>query len=155
YVLSLLVHSDSQPPQVVDVSLPADHDLDAAPTRFTVQFSEPINLQQLAYNQFQLTQQSGVSAVFVHGADRLDHPPRLVSYDTTTSQATFLLLDRLPNGVNELHLSGALGLADLAGNALLGSDAHDATSDYVVRFTVQGPQAGSTGTPLLWLDQES
>ncbi len=154
YVLSLLVHSDNEPPQVEAVSLPEDDDLDAPPTQFTVQFSEPVNLRQLAYQQFWLTQQGELNGVFVHGADGVDYYPRLVSYDTTTNQAEFLMLDRLPNGVNELHLSGSLGLADLAGNALIGNDAQNPTNDHVVAFTVQGPVAGSNGNPLLWLDQE-
>jgi hypothetical protein len=43
------------------------------------------------------------------------------------------MLDGLPNGEFELHLSGALGLADWAGNPLVGNDAG---GDFIARFTV-------------------
>src|SRR5262249_13342548 len=71
-------------------------------------------------------------------------------YDVQTRQATFLMLDALPPGVNLLHLSGAAGLTDLAGNPLVGNEA---SGDYVVAFDVQGPPRGSSGDPLLWTEQ--
>ena len=45
------------------------------------------------------------------------------------------MLDRLPNGVNELHLSGSgpTGLTGLGGNPLIGNDP---SGDYVVSFIV-------------------
>src|SRR5262249_36946118 len=66
---------------------------------------------------------------------------------------TFLLLEALPDGTYELHLSGAHGLTDLGG-ALL--EANDPSRDYVVRFQVQGsgrtvsdpsPTRHSSGAP--------
>ena len=61
------------------------------------------------------------------------------------------MLDALPNGSYELHLSGSAGLTDLGGNELAGNDP---SGDYVVRFTVDGPARGTDGNPLEWTDQE-
>ena len=62
------------------------------------------------------------------------------------------MLDGLPNGVNELHLSGRLGLADLGGNPL---PANDPSGDYVIRFTVNGPPRGIDNNPQTWSTQPS
>ena len=78
----------------------------------------------------------------------------MISYNAATNLAVFMMLDALPNGPAELHLSGAgpLGIADLAGGALVPSPGKG--SDYVVAFTVNGPAQGSAGNPLLWTDKE-
>jgi methionine-rich copper-binding protein CopC len=154
YLLSLIVSPDGDPPVVTNISLENGAVLNAAPTQFTVGFSEGVNLQQLAYNQSLLTSSGEIAPVFIQGANGVDYYPRLLSYDAETNQAVFQMLDRLPNGSAELHLSGGLGLQDLAGNPLVGSDPADPSSDYVVSFTVNGPVPGSPGNPLLWLDQE-
>ncbi len=147
YVLNLAVQPVSQTPQVVDVT-PADGTtLTAPPTQVVVHFSEPVNLQQLAYQQDQQTASGGLAAVFIQGADGNTYYPRFQSYDPDSGRATFLMLDALPGGVNQLHLSGPLRLADLAGNPLAGNDPG---GDYVVRFTVPDLQRGSPGQPLTW-----
>jgi hypothetical protein len=149
YVLSILVQADTQPPTVVATIPSAWQILDAPPSLLTVQFSENVNLQQLAY----LSGQQGqfdLASVFVEGADGKTYYPRFQSYDVQTRQATFLMLDALPQGVNILHLSGRAGLTDLAGNPLVGNDA---SGDYVVGFDVEGPPRGSPGNPLLWIEQ--
>ncbi len=150
YVLNLLVQPDNQPPQVIATTPAAGVTLAAPPTYVSVQFSVPVNLQQLAYQAGQQNQ-TAVNAIFVQGADGVQYYPRLESYDPLTNQATFLMLDALPNGINQLHLSGPLGLTDLAGNPL---SRNDPSGDYVVRFTVNGPPRGTAGNPLLWSDQE-
>ena len=55
------------------------------------------------------------------------------------------MLDALPSGTYELHLSGAAGLTDLAGVPLAGNTPG---GDYVVHFTVSGPARGDQGDPL-------
>ncbi len=154
YVLNLAVTPEPKPPQVVNVSLTQGAVLDAPPTTFTVQFSEPVNLPQLAYQTFQQSQATQLDAVYILGSDGVKIYPRMTSYDTATNEATFLMLAAVPNGPAELHLSGAgaLGVADLAGNPLVGSSGPG--SDYVVNFTVNGPAHGSDGNPLLGFDQE-
>jgi hypothetical protein len=52
------------------------------------------------------------------------------------------MLDGLPNGSYELHLSGPGGLTDLGGNPLVGNDP---SGDYVIPFSVQGPDRGISG----------
>jgi hypothetical protein len=75
----------------------------------------------------------------VQEADGTQYFPRLQSYDPATGQATLLMLDRLAPGQYALHLSGPLGLADFAGNPLVGNDA---SGDYVTHFTVAGTGVG-------------
>jgi methionine-rich copper-binding protein CopC len=151
YVLNLAVRADNDPPQVVAVTPQEGTTLGAPPTQITIQFSESINLQALAYQAFQQTSQSTVSSVYVEGEDGTRYYPRLESYDDTTHEAHLLMLDGLANGSYRLHLSGPLGLADFAGNELVGDDI---SGDYVVSFTVAGPERGTAGNPLLWSDQE-
>jgi hypothetical protein len=147
YVLNLGVQAWNQTPQVVDTTPSDGSTLTAPPTQVVVHFSEPVNLQQLAYEQDQQNASGGLAAVFIQGADGNPYYPRFQSYDPDTGQATFLMLDALPSGVNQLHLSGPLGLTDLAGNPLAGNDL---SGDYVVRFTVPDYQRGSPGQPLTW-----
>ena len=59
--------------------------------------------------------------------------PRLQSWDDVSHTAKFLMLDGLANGPYQLHLSGPLGLADLAGNPVVGNED---SGDYVVAFTL-------------------
>ena len=132
-VSNLTVQPDNASPQVVAVTPGDGTTLAGSPEQLTVQFSKSMNLQTLAYLAYQQTSQATVSPVFVEGADGNTYYPRMESYDDTTHQAQFLMLDRLPHGINHLHLSGSLGLTDLAGNPLVGNDPSP-LSDYVVSF---------------------
>ena len=170
YVLNLTVQADNDPPQVVSATPGNGTTLTAPPTQLTVQFSESMNLQMLAYQAFQQTSVEGfastniggqvgsppslatIGPVYVEGADGTKYYPRMQSYDDMTHQAQFLMLDGLANGTYQLHLSGSLGLADLAGNSLVGNDP---SGDYVVSFAVNGPVRGTNGDPLVRVDQES
>jgi hypothetical protein len=151
YVVNLHVQSIPNPPQVVAVTPNEGTILDAPPTLLTVQFSEPVNLQELAFQSSVQNVTGTVGPVFVQGMDGSKYYPSLDSYDATTNRATFRMNDGLGNGSYQLHLSGPLGLTDLAGNALV---SNDASGDYVVHFTVEGPPRGTGSTPDLWSDQE-
>jgi Bacterial pre-peptidase C-terminal domain/Bacterial Ig-like domain len=151
YVLNLQVWHDDTPPRVESVTPAADDTLTAPPTQLTVRFSETVNLQELAYEAAVQAVPSDQRPVYVHGADGRDYFPRLVSFDGATNEATFLMLDALPTGLNVLHLAGGRGLADLAGNLLAGNDA---SGDYVVPFTVNGPTRGEADDALHWSDRE-
>lgn len=130
YVVDLSVYADNFAPQVVgqvfnlpgqgevDLTNGLAEDLPYAPTHLSLQFSESVNVQQLAQSSFQQVGQNTVRAVFIEAADGTRYFPRFESYDATTETARFLMLDDLPNGDFELHVSGALGLTDLAGNPL-------------------------------------
>jgi hypothetical protein len=154
YVLNVLVQPALPSPQVVSTSPAGGQTLVAPPTRITVRFDGPVNLLTLADTAFGTTSDSALAGVFILGADGKKYYPRLESYDPTTNQATFLMLDALPNGVNELHLSGSLGLTGFGGNPLLGNDPNNPSADYVARFTVVSAPRGTGGNPLLWTGQE-
>ena len=74
-----------------------------------MQFSEPINIQQLAFQAFETSAQATLPQVFVEGADGTRYYPRFLSYNRATNQATFQMLDGLANGSYALHLSGPGG----------------------------------------------
>jgi methionine-rich copper-binding protein CopC len=151
YVLNLQVETAPAPPHVISVT-PADGTvLSAPPTGFVVQFDEPVNLTQLMYQTQQTSGQSNLPAVTITGSDGVTYYPRLLGYDQATNTAQFMMLDALPNGPAVLHLSSAAGLADLAGDPLVGNDPN---GDYVVHYTINGPTRGTPGNPQLWLDQE-
>jgi hypothetical protein len=147
YVLNLFVQQDSVPPWVMSTSLAEHGVLPAPPTSLTVHFSKPVNAQQLAYEATLLLSQSQVRAVFFQAADGTQYYPRFISFDPSTNVATFQCLDALPNGPYTLHLSGARGLQDFAGNPLVGNDP---SGDYVVHFEVDGPARGSDLSPRAW-----
>jgi methionine-rich copper-binding protein CopC len=142
YVLNLLVQPATKPPRVVASSPVSGQVFDQAPTQLTVQFSEPVNIQQLAYQAFEMSDQESLPEVFVEGPDGTDYYPRLLSYDQDTNTATFQMLDGLANGSYALHLSGPGGLADFGGNPLAGNDP---SGDDVIPFTVRGPDRGVSG----------
>jgi len=151
YVLDLLSYAASAPPRLVSASIQEGSVLSAPPTQFTLDFTEPVNLDQLAFTAFQQTQQSAIPAVYIQSNDGLNYYyPRLDAYDHTANEASFQLLDALPNGNYQLHLSGSAGLANLAGQPLQGNDA---SGDYVINFTVDGPPRGANGNPLTWVHQ--
>lgn len=156
YVLDLLVYADTTAPQVVGsvFRVPSFGEIELtdaqvgnlphAPTQLRLQFSEQVNVQQLADSAFQQAGANLVRAVFIVGADGQRYFPRLQSFDLTNSTARFLLLDGLPDGASELHVSGAAGLTDWAGHPIAGNDA---SGDFVVHFTVSDPSR--IGAPTL------
>ncbi len=147
YVIDLSVYSDNIAPQVTAqiFNLPGSLRVDLtagqvetflhAPTHFDLRFSEMVNIQQLANSAFTSVGQNSVRAVFIEGNDGTRYFPRLQSYDPATETARFLMLDGLPNGEFSLHVSGGLGLTDLAGHPIVGNDASE---DFVTRFKVDG-----------------
>lgn len=152
YLLNVLVQPAGPPPFVTAVFPPEGDVLTASPAQLTVQFDKTVNLEQLSYQLSQQSTQLALPQVFIRGEDGSTYYPRLLSFDQTSNQATFQLLDRLPNGVNALHLSGRLGLTDLGGNPLLGNDP---SGDYVVHFTLQAPVPDKLGRSTLWSDREA
>ncbi len=151
YVLNLQVGAGAAtPPKVVDVSLAQGAQLNGPPGIFTAQFSEPVNLPQLDELAFANSPTLTLNAVYIQGSNGQQYQARLASYDPTTNVGTFLLLQPVPAGPAQLHLSGSgpLGLTDLAGDPIVGDGAP--SGDYVVDFTVGGPARGTNGNPLLW-----
>lgn len=142
YVLDLLVYPDADAPQVIATTPSDGSNPGQSPRYIEVQFSELVNLQQLAYQAFLQVGDATVSAVFIVGANGTRYFPRLQSFDAMYGIARFLMLDGLPNGDAELHLSGALGLTDFAGNPLVGNDP---SGDFVTHFRVA--DATRVGTP--------
>jgi methionine-rich copper-binding protein CopC len=145
YVLNVLVQPADYPPRVVASSPSSGQILDQPPTQLTVQFSEAMNIQQLAFDAFQITTESALSHVFILGPGGIEDYPRFESYDRATNQATFLMLDGLANGSYTLHLSGSGGLTDLGGNALVGNNPG---GDYVIPFQVQDSNRVITGNTI-------
>ena len=135
YVLSFRVQAASVPPTVKSVTVTSTDSAGAYPTGVTVQFSGPVNLQQLAFVAFEHNLPSDLAPIFIQGPGGTTYLPRMVSYDPTTFQAQFILLDRLPTGSYQLHLSGSQGLTDFAGNPLKGNTPG---GDFVDDFTVSG-----------------
>jgi hypothetical protein len=152
YVLNLLVQPAGAPPKVVAVSVSPNSTLPAPPTQLSVQFSEAVNLEELAFRSFEQSSQGSIKPVYIQAADGTIYYPRLQSFDHATGLATFLLLDALPSGAYELHLSGPLGLSDFGGNPLIGNNPN---GDYEVRFLVQGPPRGTGSNPLLYTYQDA
>src|SRR5262249_566457 len=124
--------------------------LGGPPTGLNIEFSKPVNLLQLAMQAFLESQDGHLNAIYVQAADGSRFYPRFRDSVDGGRHGEFLMLDALPNGTYQLHLSGTLGLADLAGNPLAGNGP---TGDYVVPFAVNGPVRGN-GNPLLRRSQE-
>ncbi len=143
YQLHVMVQPDPDPPTVVSSSPAPGQVLGQAPTQITVQFSEPVNLQELAYRAFEVTYQQAMPQVFVEGVGGAIDYARFIAYDNLTNTATFQMLDGLPNGSYALHLAGRGGLTDLGGNPLAGNDP---SGDFVIPFTVQGPSRVVSGS---------
>ncbi len=138
YVLNLLVQPAPVAPHVVATSIQPGTQLNAPPIQLTVTFDSHVNVETLANQTYAATLESTVPAVFFVGPNQQRYFPRLESYDDTTHSATFLLLDRLPNGVNELHLSGPSGLTGYGSVPLVGNDP---SGDYVVSFFLDDASA--------------
>ena len=140
YVLNLLVQPAPNPPRVVASSPSSGQVLDQPPTQLTVRFSEPINIQQLAFQAFQSRAQATLPRSSSRAPTARGITRDFSSYNRATNQATFQMLDGLANGSYALHLSGPGGLTDLGGNPIVGNDP---SGDYVIPFQVQGPDAAS------------
>jgi len=145
YALNLLVQPLAAAVQIVSTGPAEGASLDAAPMDVSVQFSGPVNLQQLAYQAYQVNAGSALPAVYVLGSNGTRYFPRFDTFDAVTETARFRMLDALPNGAYELHLSGPAGLTDLSGAPVAGNTAG---GDYVVRFKVAGALRGRQGDPL-------
>ena len=152
YVLSLHVQADDVAPEVVIGSINDGETLTAPPTYLDVQFSEPVNVQQLAYAAFQQSASDDLSAVYLAGADGEKYFPRFDTYDSASFTASFLLLDALPNGDYTWHISGANGITDLAGLPLV---SNDESGNYVIHFSVAGFERGSNGDPQTWITSDN
>lgn len=145
YVLNLRLDVDVTAPRVLASSPAADDVLTTAPTSLSVIFSKPVNLQHLAFHAFQQSGDTTLTSVFITAADGTRIYPRLQSYDAATGVAEFLMLEALPTGTYAWHFSGAMGLTDLAGNPLEGSDSN---GNYVVTFAIDAPARGVNADPL-------
>ena len=144
YLLNLQVGSAATtPPQVVNVSLAQGAHLNGPPGTFTVQFSEAVNLAQLDELAYANSPTLTLSAVYIQGSNGQQYDTRLVSYDPTDNVGTFLLLQPVPAGPAQLHLSGSgvLGLTDLAGDPIVG----DGDPSGGLRGGLHGGQARHAG----------
>jgi hypothetical protein len=146
YVLNFAIQPHLTTPNVVSIQRQDGSKPGASPARFVVQFNEPINIQQLVNQATQTTPPLPPYLVFVQGAGPTRYLPRLESYDSATNQATFVMLDGLPSGVYQLHLSGPHGLGDWADVPLAGND--PASGDFVYTFTVSDPDRSPGQDPL-------
>lgn len=144
YLLNLLVAPTPIPASVVS-STPADGAVVAdVPSVISVTFNETVNLQNLVFNNDRVSGNGSLPAVYLESTDGSRVYPCLMSYDPTTNTARFEVPARLANGLYELHVSGALGVADLAGHPLVGNDP---SGDYVARFTIDAGPSQLTGDP--------
>ncbi len=150
YVLNLQVEPALYPPHVVATSVNQGTALNAPPTTLTVRFDRPVNVQQLAFASHLQSGTEELASVFVVAADGSRTNPYFVSYSPSNNEATFGMMGALTNGAYALHLAGAAGLADLAGNPLVGNNP---SGDYVVPFSVNGPTRGTPGHPTAWVSQ--
>ncbi|HXG11336.1 MAG TPA: DVUA0089 family protein [Gemmataceae bacterium] len=142
YVLNVMVVEDSEAPRVVSTTPAAGTTVTESPTEVVVQFSEAVNLPQLANRAFFSFFQPTPAAAYIEGAAGA-FALVLKSYDSLINRATFLLSGRLPDGLYRLHL---VGVTDLADNPL----AED--GDFVIPFTVAAsvPDSG----PVIQEEQE-
>lgn len=150
YVLNILARADNAPPLVVGVS--EDGGPGAAPTQIVVRFSEPVNLRELALSAFEQSGEAALAPVFIETPDHQRVYPRLLRFDDASNEATFQMLDRLPLGTSTLHLSGTLGLADFAGNALASNAGNgEFTTPVIVDVAAAETKQGANG---YWVSQE-
>lgn len=147
YVLNVTVSPLGGAPEVTDVSINNLDVLTKAPAGFTVQFDQYMNLTGPAFVAFHQTSQSSVPGIFITDAQGNKYFPRLQDFDATTFQARFSMVDRLPHGPYQLHLSGSQGVTNLAGSPLVGNSP---SGDFVVRFVVLPNPVGTNGNPHLW-----
>ncbi len=141
YVLNLCVLA-MPAPQVIASSPSSGQVLDAAPTQLTVQFSEPMNITELAFQAFETSYQQALPQIYIEATDGAKYYPRFLAYNYDTNLATFQMLDALPNGSYGLHLAGWDGLTNIGGIPLYGNELN---GDYVIPFEVDGPSRDITG----------
>ncbi len=147
YVLNLEVSALGTSPEVVSVSI-ADHaTLPTAPSEFNVRFDEFMNLAEPAFAAFRAFSQSTLEGVYVSDALGRKYFPQLMGFDSSSFAASFQMAERFPAGNYEFHLSGNLGVKNLAGIPVAGNSS---SGDYVVQFTVASGAAGTLGNPLVW-----
>lgn len=79
YVLNFLVQPAPNPPRVLASSPASGQVLDQPPTQLTVLFSEPINIEELAFQAFETSAQATLPQVFVEGPDGTKYYPRFES----------------------------------------------------------------------------
>lgn len=151
YVLNVKLDKATVPSQLVASSLVEGKVLPSPPTQLVLQFDGPMNLQQLAFDTYFTTLSTQVP-LYITTSTGPPIQPWFVSYDPTTNRATFQIVDAIPNGPAELHLSGGqtgfAPLTDLAGQPIPGNDP---SGDYVIHFTVAGPQRGTPTDPTTWI----
>jgi hypothetical protein len=151
YVLNLLVQPTPAAPHVVSSSPAAGSTLTQDPTQVVITFDQPMDLADLALQSYMDTYENYVSGIFIEGSDGTIYVPRFDSYNSDTNQATFDMLQGLPNGQYELHISGVNGVSDVFGSPIAGNDP---SGDYVIPFAVDVAPRGDGGNPRTWIDQE-
>src|SRR5205823_4348969 len=104
YVLNLLLQPNGHAPQVISTSPAQGAVLAQPPTHLTVQFNEPVNVQQQGYLNFLATGFCTDPAVTILESDGVSYYARVDSYDRSTNQVTFLMLDHLDAGSYTIHL---------------------------------------------------
>src|SRR5262249_54742109 len=104
-------------------------------------------LTGLSAASYQSMGQSVVPGVFITDGHGHTYNPGSIGFDPSTFEAHFQMMQRLPAGNYELHLSGSQGLTNLTGAPLVGNSS---SGDYVVHFSVDRNDAGTNGDPTLW-----
>jgi len=146
YVLSLRVAAADRAPQVVATTInstPLGGTVAGYPTDLDITFSGPVNLQELGFQAFAQNNPADQgpdhqNPVFITDQNGDVFVPRLVSYDSTTFQAHFVMFDRLPDGPYVLHISGPAGLTDFSGTPVAGNTP---AGDYEIGFQVASAPA--------------
>lgn len=144
YVLNLRLVELPEPPEITSVSIANQSTLSAAPTEFTIQFNQYVNLSDLAAGSYAQTGQTTVAGVSIQDSQGRLYYPHLLSFDTTTFTARFQMADRLPSGSYQLHIAGSQGVSNIAGVPLA-----DAPSN-TIRFAVSTSAAGTAGNSTVW-----
>ncbi len=133
YVLRLTLAADNTAPSLLTATPGPGQTLAAPPETVILRFDEAMDLESLDAG-LRITDAQGATAAEL----------QRVSWDEASHQATYLVLNALPNGDYELRLTG---VSDLAGNLI-------SAGEHVSAFSVAGPARGTGPDPLLWLDLE-
>lgn len=144
YVLNLRLVELPEPPRIMTVSIANQSTLLAAPTELTIQFSQFVNVAQLAAGSYAQTDQTSVPGISIQDSQGRIYYPHLISFDPVTFTARFQMADRLPSGSYQLHIDGSQGLSNIAGVPLA-----ESTSN-TVAFVVSTPAAGTAGDATVW-----
>src|SRR5262249_37361343 len=81
YVLNASLQADDTPPQVISVTPGEGAVLTQPPTQFFIQFSEPVNVDQLAFQTFDPAVPRRLDSVYIKAADGTLYFPRYDSFD--------------------------------------------------------------------------